>query len=182
MSPETADPADKLILVVDDEPDVCRYHAAILEDAGFTVETASNGVEALEKVKARVPDLISLDLVMPEKSGLRFLYDLRREQKWSTVPVIIVTAHAHDDLGRKDMEELRSGDVITGPQVCLDKPVQPENYVSAVLERLGMATEALRPRMPEPLSLRREITELIEEADEGTLKAMRDFLKGRAGN
>jgi CheY-like chemotaxis protein len=173
--------ADKYILVVDDEPDVRRYHAAILEDAGFTVDTAANGNEALEKVKERVPDLISLDLVMPEKSGLRFLYDLRRKQEWTTIPVIIVTAHAHDDLGRKDLEELRNGDVITGPQVCLDKPVRPENYVSAVMERLGMADRAPRPEAPEPLSLRHEVRQLIDAADEGTLKAMRDFLKGRAG-
>ena len=57
--------AQKYILVVDDEPDVRAYLRSALEDAGFTVETAADGQEALETGEAPSPDLISLDLVMP---------------------------------------------------------------------------------------------------------------------
>jgi len=65
-------PQDMTILVVDDEPGVVIYLKTLLEDAGFTVVTAADGNEALDHVKRRKPDLISLDLVMPKKSGIRF--------------------------------------------------------------------------------------------------------------
>ena len=78
-------PKNKLILIVDDEPDVVSYFSSLLEDAGFNVETASNGFEAIEKVKAKKPDFISLDLVMPEKSGIKFYYELRRNKEWSKI-------------------------------------------------------------------------------------------------
>ena len=64
-------PEDKTVLIVDDEPDVVTYFSGILERAGFHVVTASNGLEALQAVREHEPDFISLDLVMPEKSGIR---------------------------------------------------------------------------------------------------------------
>src|SRR5579872_43634 len=59
----------KRVLVVDDEPDVRDYLQAALEDAGFLVVTAGNGLEALDAIRRQPPDLISLDLVMPHHSG-----------------------------------------------------------------------------------------------------------------
>ncbi|MFH1862805.1 MAG: response regulator, partial [bacterium] len=66
------DQQSKCILVVDDEPDVRSYLKAALQDAGFRVITANDGYEALEKIKAELPDLISLDLIMPRHSGAMF--------------------------------------------------------------------------------------------------------------
>ena len=60
----------KIVLVVDDEPDIRLFLRTVLEDAGFTVVTASDGDEALREVKKQKPDLISLDLIMPKKSGI----------------------------------------------------------------------------------------------------------------
>ena len=68
-----AEPNEYLVLVVDDEDDIRRFLSVALEDAGFQVDTAENGKVALEKVKARRPDFISLDLVMPGGSGIAFL-------------------------------------------------------------------------------------------------------------
>jgi len=92
-------PEDKTILVVDDEDDVRNYFAEVLLDAGFNVVTAADGEEALDKIKEQKPDFISLDLVMPKKSGIKFLYELRHNKLWANIPVVIVTAHAHDKLG-----------------------------------------------------------------------------------
>ena len=64
---------NKTILVVDDEPDVRQYLAAVLEDAGFNVKMASDGQEALELIRQEPPDFISLDLIMPRKSGHKLL-------------------------------------------------------------------------------------------------------------
>jgi CheY-like chemotaxis protein len=176
MTTETARPSDKRILVVDDEPDVLRYQAAVLEDAGFEVITAADGNEALERVKEAPPDLVSLDLVMPGKSGIRFIHALRRNRAWATIPVIIVTGHAHDDIGKPDLESIREGGLISGPQICLDKPVRPEVYVAAVMERLGIAPSGTVPAAP----VREEIDALLDAAGPETLRDVLELLKGWA--
>ena len=81
-----AKPHEKTILVVDDEDDVREFLSTVLEDNGFEVVTAADGTEALTRVEETSPDLISLDLVMPNKSGMRFLHDLRRRQQWRRPP------------------------------------------------------------------------------------------------
>ena len=87
----------KTILVVDDEADVRNFLKIALIEAGFNVITATNGNKALEEVKKTIPDLISLDLVMPEKSGAMFHRELNKNKEWSKIPIIIVTGHARDD-------------------------------------------------------------------------------------
>jgi two-component system alkaline phosphatase synthesis response regulator PhoP len=152
MSSET----QKHILVVDDEPDVRAYLRSALEDAGFSVETATDGLEALEMVRRRLPDLISLDLVMPGHSGARLYRELQKDKRLSSIPVLVVTGHARDELGRTDFDEL----TMCGPGVYLEKPVRPDSYVSAVRRLLGMenidspepATEDLRGALDRALS------------------------------
>ncbi len=89
-------PEEKTVLVVDDEEDVREFLSTVLEDAGFNVVTAADGVEALERIKEKVPDFISLDLVMPKKSGIKFLYELRHNKEWIKIPVVIVTHEARE--------------------------------------------------------------------------------------
>ncbi|MBD3165714.1 response regulator, partial [bacterium] len=66
-----SDASQKHVLVVDDEDDIRAYLAMALEDAGFRVTEAVDGLDGMEKVKAETPDLISLDLVMPKHSGAK---------------------------------------------------------------------------------------------------------------
>lgn len=155
-------PADKTVLIVDDEEDVRDYLAAVLEDAGFNVETAVDGNDALEKVKRRVPDFISLDLVMPEKTGIKFLYELRHNKQWSKIPVLIVTAHAHDSLGKRDLDDIMAGKSLLTPGGYLEKPVQPESYVWRVCESLGLP---LPGDAPAPARGRDEAKALLDDAD-----------------
>ena len=82
---------EKTVLVVDDEPDVRQYLSAILEDAGFDVLNAEDGETALEIIRDRRPDFISLDLMMPRKSGHKLLYELKRDKSLRKIPVLIVT-------------------------------------------------------------------------------------------
>lgn len=131
-------PEDKTVLVVDDEPNVRLYLRAILEDAGFTVITASDGDEALDAIHQRKPDFISLDLVMPRKSGHKLLYELRKDPILSRIPVLIVTAHARDEMGQKDLEDLLENRVMLGPGTYLEKPVSPEAYVHAIQRALSI--------------------------------------------
>ena len=161
---------NKRILVVDDENDIRRFLCMALEDAGFQVESAADGHEALEKVKQNPPDLISLDLVMPKKSGARFYQDIQRNKEWSKIPVIIVTGHAHDDLGKTDFEEL----TMSGPGIYLEKPVKPDNYVAAVRKMLGMPIQDEEPDFSE---VKNELKSLLDNADPETLKMMMNSLK-----
>ena len=86
----------KRVLVVDDEPDVREYLSCLLEDNDYEVDTAEDGVEALNKIKASLPDIITLDITMPEKSGVRFYRDLKENDAWKSIPVIMVTGISND--------------------------------------------------------------------------------------
>ncbi len=133
-----AKPEEKTILVVDDEEDVREYLSTVLEDVGFKVVTAQDGNQALERLKEKTPDFISLDLVMPGKSGMRFLHDMRRNKDWACIPFVVVTAHAHDELGKDDLQDIIDNKASSGPNVYLEKPVKPERYVRLICERLGV--------------------------------------------
>ena len=81
-----AQASEKKILVVDDEPDVRNFLAACLEDAGFIVETAVDGIDALEKVEAFSPDLMTLDMVMPRMPGIKVIRELRKQKSGPNCP------------------------------------------------------------------------------------------------
>ncbi len=171
-----ARPEEKTVLVVDDEEDIREFLSTVLEDVGFNVVTAADGVEALERVETSIPDFISLDLVMPHKSGLRFLHDLRRRQEWRDIPVAVVTSHAHDDLGKRDFTDIFSGEVIDGPQFYMGKPVDPDRYVSVICEKLGVDVEEDRIQT-DSAKLRSELHRVVDDADPSRLAEMLKLLK-----
>ena len=86
----------KTVLIIDDEPDTVTYFSSLLEDNGYAVVTAQNGSEAIERVKDARPDLITLDITMPETSGVRCYRDLREHEAWRSIPVIMVTGVSGD--------------------------------------------------------------------------------------
>jgi CheY-like chemotaxis protein len=170
------EPQDKTVLVVDDEDDVRDYFADILRDAGFNVVTAADGEEALEQVRMKKPDFISLDLVMPRKSGIRFLYELRHNKEWVNIPVVIVTAHAHDSLGKKDLKDIFEDKSFSGPKFYLEKPIDEETYVRMVCENLGIEYE--EQEGTETIEKKRsELKDLIKDADPKTIAEMLERLK-----
>ncbi len=172
-------PEEKTVLVVDDEEDIVVYLKTLLEDAGFNVVTASNGEEALKHVRNQTPDLISLDLVMPRKSGIRFFYELRKDKKLSKIPVVIVTGHAQDEKVKKEMDELFPGATILGPQTYLEKPVKPQDYIDIVNRQLGIeAAEGAKAASSSRAGLVKEARELLESADGATLEAALNLLRG----
>ena len=84
----------KRILVVDDEPDFASIVQGNLEKEGFEVDVAYNGVEGLEKVKANPPDAIVLDVMMPEKDGYVVCKELKEDDAYCNIPIILLTAVA----------------------------------------------------------------------------------------
>lgn len=85
------------ILVVDDNPDSITIIRTILEANGFKVETAENGREALDKLKAETPQVVLLDVMMPEMSGLEVLERIKGNPTTAKLPVILVTAKTQDE-------------------------------------------------------------------------------------
>jgi CheY-like chemotaxis protein len=162
---------NKRVLVVDDEQDVRDYLQTALEDAGFQVETACDGMEALEAVRKNPPDLISLDLVMPRHSGAKFYRELQKDKELHKIPVLVVTGHARDEMGKSDFDEM----TMSGPGVYLEKPVRPTSYVSAVKKLLGL--EALDSPAPEPDQLKNELAAALQGADRVALQRALDALK-----
>jgi CheY-like chemotaxis protein len=157
----------KTVLVVDDEPDVRAYLAAILRDAGFQVVTAGDGEAALALIRQHPPDFISLDLVMPRMSGHKLLYELRKDKTLSRIPVVVVTAHAQDELGQGDLHDIMQNRVISGPGVYLEKPVTPLDYVRCVQRALGMDESQADE---ERAVLRKAIARQIPEAEPHALR------------
>ncbi len=84
----------KRILVVDDEPDFASIVQGNLEKEGFEVEVAYNGVEGIEKVQANPPDGIVLDVMMPEKDGYQMCAELKADEKYADIPIVLLTAVA----------------------------------------------------------------------------------------
>jgi CheY-like chemotaxis protein len=82
----------KTIMVVDDNPDIITIVRTILEGKGFNVLSASSGSECLEVLKSQKPDLIVLDIMMPEMDGLEVLTRLKGMTEFNSVPVVLLTA------------------------------------------------------------------------------------------
>jgi two-component system alkaline phosphatase synthesis response regulator PhoP len=84
----------KRILVVDDEPDFAGIVQQNLEKEGFEVEIAYDGEEGLEKVQANPPDAIVLDVMMPGKDGYQVCSELKADDRYADIPIILLTAVA----------------------------------------------------------------------------------------
>ncbi len=174
-------PKDVTVLVVDDDPDITTFLGTILEDAGMNVSTAHDGDSALDRIREAPPDLISLDLVMPGKSGIRLLHELRKHPRWSRIPVLIVTGHGRDEAIRRDLSEVLAESTISGPSLYLEKPVTPEKYLAAVcgtlkIELPGVAAAQADARRSE---LREEVEELLASADEAEVREVLRLLRAR---
>ncbi|MEW6163147.1 MAG: response regulator [Nitrospirota bacterium] len=95
----------KRVLVVDNEPDTVGLIGNVLKEAGYQVETAYNSMDAIKSIKDSRPDLIVLNLTMPEVSGFDVIEYLKTEKEVKDIPLVVLT---HKDLTEKDIDELNS--------------------------------------------------------------------------
>lgn len=120
------------VLIVDDAPTMRMYYRGILEPAGFEIEEAMNGIEALEKTLLGVFDVFLVDVNMPKLDGLGFLRELRASEVPQAPAIIISTdsEQRHREAGWR-----------CGANVCLGKPVSPPQLLLFV----RLLTGELRP-------------------------------------
>jgi Fe-S oxidoreductase/ActR/RegA family two-component response regulator len=115
----------KKILVIDDEPDILTFYSTFFEDNGATSFTASNADAAMELARKEKPDLITLDLSMPDKDGGEVFAELRNDQDLRDIPVCIIT-------GKPELRRLIYDKDVTPPEGYLNKPVDEETLFNNV--------------------------------------------------
>ena len=121
--------AKKTILIIDDEPDTLTYFASLLEDNGYEIVTAVDGEEGLLKLQESIPDLVTLDISMPEKSGVKLYREMKDSDQWKDIPVIVITGISDDF--RKFISTRRQ---VTPPEGYLSKPIDKEELLRLVRE------------------------------------------------
>ncbi len=132
------------ILIVDDEPNLLRMLGYTLQSEGYEIVAAQNGAEALSKVKADKPDLVILDVMLPDMTGLEVCTQLRHNEETVTLPIIMLSA-------RVQVPDRISG-LEAGADEYVTKPIKPEELVArvkAILKRYSLvrSSQSVQPGM-----------------------------------
>jgi twitching motility two-component system response regulator PilH len=136
MSEETRR-SGPLVAIVDDEVDVTTFLGLALEDAGFSVVTTNEPANALPLLRRHRPDLICLDLLMPEKMGTSLFVEIRRDRLLAPVPIVILSGlNARDEIDQ--MLADRQG--LSPPTDYLEKPPEPETLIGLIRRILDGST------------------------------------------
>jgi len=135
MNAHTAGPGGgggRKILIVDDEPDVITYLETFFQDQGYGTLSAQDGKVGFAKARAEHPDLITLDISMPEESGVKMFRQLQDDPTTKDIPVIIVTGIS------SDFERfIRSRKQVHPPDGYFEKPIDKEALLRRIQEIFG---------------------------------------------
>ncbi len=146
----------KKVLVVDDDVNTVKFLTTALEENGYDFLSAYNGKEGLELIYSENPDLVLLDVMMPKKTGFNLIKQIRRDEKYKDLPVIMLTGVAEvlEDLDAESgntqerpydsLREALRGTIkqmreegLLNPDMFIDKPIDPELVIEKVNELIG---------------------------------------------
>ena len=125
----------KKILAIDDELDTLTFYSEVLEDENYLPITAVNGQEGLDKAREHRPDLIILDIMMPEKGGMKTYKEFKKDPDLKDIPVIVITGISKMVDFKSLMNRGSSGNI--PPAGHLVKPHSAEELIKAIREVLG---------------------------------------------
>ncbi|MFH2204991.1 MAG: response regulator [Elusimicrobiota bacterium] len=120
----------KKILVVDDEPDTVSFLTTLLEDNGYVTCSANDGDEARGVLKSEKPDLITLDIEMPNKSGVRLYREMKEAPELKDIPVLFVSGLGDFKIFMQKIKPLPD------PAAFVEKPLDEERVLQAVKKAL----------------------------------------------
>jgi CheY-like chemotaxis protein len=123
----------KKILIIDDEKDMRVYLGTLFRKEGYETEAAANGEEGLRMAETFQPDLITLDVLMPKRSGVRAYRGLRTSDSTRSIPIIVLTGLTRLDDFFGDLGDLPR------PDALVEKPIDRDVFVAKVRELLGAA-------------------------------------------
>ena len=128
----------KTILIVDDEPDIVTYLATLLEDNGYRVIQTRSAGEAADRLRDTVPDLITLDIMMPKRSGIAFYRDLKMDERTKNVPAIFISAFslARDFTG-SGFRTLIPEPEVPEPEAFVEKPIEVSKLLRTIESVIG---------------------------------------------
>ena len=146
----------KQVLVIDDDQNAVKYLSVVLSEHGYDVVSACDGNDGLQKIKQAKPDLIVLDVMMPKKSGFVLFEQLKRDEQYKHIPILMVTGvsgvleeleghkdetaeRPYDSLRealRKKIRKMRDEGLVR-PETFMDKPVDPDAFIAKVQELVG---------------------------------------------
>lgn len=127
-----------LVMVVDDSITMRKVTSRVLENHSIEVVTAQDGLDAIERLQERVPDMLLLDIEMPRMDGYELAQHIRSDARLRHIPIVMITSRA----GQKHRKKAREA----GANAYLTKPYQESDLVAQVSEVLNME---LQPRRPE---------------------------------
>jgi CheY-like chemotaxis protein len=146
----------KQVLLVDDDRNAVKYLSAVLSDHGYEPVCAHDGGEGLAQIERSIPDLIILDVMMPKKTGFVLFKQLKEDERYRQIPILMLTAvsgvlqdledHKEEAFERpydilrealkQKVEEMREmGEV--RPEMFVDKPVEPDAFIARVEQLIG---------------------------------------------
>jgi len=146
----------KQVLVVDDDQNTVKFLSVVLSEHGFDPVPAYDGSEALTKIEQAKPDLIVLDVMMPKKSGFVLFKQLKKDDRYQDIPILMLTGVAGilDELEQRKEEtfekpydslrealknkirEMRDEGLVK-PEMFVDKPVDPDAFIAKVQKLIG---------------------------------------------
>jgi CheY-like chemotaxis protein len=132
-----ADLSNYKILVADDDPDARDFIRTVLGDENATIVEAHNGNEALEMARKEKPDLVTLDITMPEKNGAEVYAEMRGDPALKNIPVCIIS-------GQPELRKLIYQRVVPPPDGYLDKPINEGALLMSVKKILVLASRSDR--------------------------------------
>ncbi len=121
---------DKKILIIEDEPDIMTYLQTILEANGYEPYVASGVQDAWDLMKEVQPDLICLDIMMPEETGISFYTRLRDESKYDRIPVMVISGVIQK--GEFDFRSFVPDEKYPPPEHYMEKPIKVDDFLNKV--------------------------------------------------
>ncbi len=125
------------VLVIDDEPDVRTYLRVIFKDKGAEVLEAPDANQGWRQIRDQKPDLVTLDLVMPHKTGEKLYWELRKDEKYKDLPIVIITGYGKADKPTVRFHEFIAEKGIPEPNAFLEKPIDPDKVIATAIQVLG---------------------------------------------
>jgi putative two-component system response regulator len=132
---------EETILLVEDSDVLREGLRSLLEQENYAVMTGGNGIEALDQMKQKTPDLILADIIMPEMDGYALFEAVRSKPEWISIPFIFLTA-------RRERRHILAGKRL-GAEDYLLKPISPDALLTAISSRLGRSQQLLLAQLQE---------------------------------